>query len=209
MSRFPLSFFPDLSPGALLQLLSKVIFRVNGWQVQGPAPDCTGMVIIAEPHTSNWDFIHLIMAAFALRLKISWLGKDTLFKPPLGYIMRGLGGIAIDRSKNSNVVAQLTRRFHTNHKTALVVAASGTRKKTRFWKSGFYRIAEHAGVPIVCGYLDYRTKIAGLGLSFIPTGDMAGDMDRIREFYRHITGKHPDQVSVPALAEESDRVISD
>jgi 1-acyl-sn-glycerol-3-phosphate acyltransferase len=135
-------------------------------------------------------------------LKINWKGKSTLFTPPLGYIMRALGGIAVDRGKNTNVVDKLAIRFSNGKKLALVVSAPGTRRQAQFWKSGFYWIAHKAQVPVVCGYLDYRKKVAGMGLSFVPTGNVTTDMDRIREFYRDIAGRYPDQVTPPLLKEE-------
>ncbi|MDK1025167.1 MAG: lysophospholipid acyltransferase family protein [Gammaproteobacteria bacterium] len=209
MSKPQQSIHPGPRSGLLLQLVGKVFLKATGWKFEGSLPNAAGMVVIAAPHTSNWDFIYFLAGAFVLRLKVNWMGKDTLFTPPFGYIMRGLGGIAVNRSKHTNVVEQLALEFRDGKKMALVVPASGTRKKTPFWKSGFYWIAIKANVPIVCGYLDYRKKIAGLGLSFVPTGDVTADMDRIREFYRDIQGKYPDKVSTPVLKEELQENASD
>jgi len=204
MSKSPQSLHSGPRSGLLLQLIGNLFLRATGWKLQANMPDSPGMVIIAAPHTTNWDFIFLMAAAFALRLRINWMGKDTLFTPPLGYIMRGLGGIAVNRSQQTNVVEQLAVRFSDGKKLALVVSAPGTRRKAKFWKSGFYWIANSAQVPIVCGYLDYRKRVAGMGLSFVPTGNVITDMDRIREFYRDIAGKYPDQVTPPVLKEEQE-----
>jgi len=202
MSKSQQSLYPGPRSGPLLQLIGKLFLKATGWRLQASIPNSAGMVVIAAPHTTNWDFIFLLAAAFALRLKINWMGKDTLFTPPFGYIMRGLGGIAVDRSTQSNAVDQLASRFRDGKKLALVVSAPGSRRKAQFWRSGFYWIAHSAQVPVVCGYLDYQKKVAGLGLAFVPTGNITADMDRIREFYRDIAGKYPDQVSTPLLKEE-------
>ena len=202
MSKSQQSLHSSPRSGPLLQFIGTLFLKAAGWDLQATIPNSAGMVVIAAPHTTNWDFIFLMAAAFALRLKINWMGKDTLFKPPLGFIMRGLGGIAVNRDKNTNVVEQLAIRFSNDKKLALVVSAPGTRKKAQFWKSGFYWIANRAQVPIVCGYLDYQKKVAGMGLSFVPTGNVTADMDRIREFYRDIAGKYPHQVTTPLLKEE-------
>ncbi len=202
MSKSQQSLHSSPRSGPLLKFIGTLFLKATGWDLQATIPNSAGMVVIAAPHTTNWDFIFLMAAAFALRLKINWMGKDTLFKPPLGFIMRGLGGIAVNRDKNTNVVEQLAIRFSDDKKLALVVSAPGTRKKAQFWKSGFYWIANRAQVPIVCGYLDYQKKIAGMGLSFVPTGNVTADMDRIRDFYRDIAGKYPDQVTTPVLKEE-------
>lgn len=209
MGNSPQPMHPGPRSGPLLQLVGKIFLKATGWKFEGSVPNSAGMVIIAAPHTSNWDFIYLLAAAFMLRLKVNWMGKDTLFTPPFGYFMRGMGGIAVNRSKHSNVVEQLALEFRDGNKLALVIPVSGTRKKTQFWKSGFYWIANKANVPIVCGYLDYKKKIAGLGLSFVPTGDVIADMDRIREFYDGITGKYPDKMSTPLLKEELNENASD
>ena len=130
------------------------------------------------------------------------MGKHTIFRKPFGGFMRWLGGIAINRSSSSGVVDQIADKFKTSEKLVLALAAEGTRKKSDYWKSGFYWIALKAQVPIVCGYLDYPTREAGFGLSFIPTGDMKKDMDRIREFFCDKRGKIPENASTVRLRDE-------
>jgi len=159
------------------------------------------MVIIAAPHTSNWDFILLIAAAYTFGVSVNWLGKKSLFWWPLGYLLQYLGGISVDRSKPNNVVQTMTAEIEHGDGITLVVPPSGTRRKTDHWKSGFYRIAEAAQIPLVCGYLDYEKKEAGLGPVFMPT-NVSADMNRLREFYGPIIPRFPEQKSLIRLREE-------
>ena len=165
---------------------------LRGWKVVGQVPAGGKFVLIGAPHTSNWDFPFGLAAVSVFRLKVSWLGKDALFRRPFGGLMRGLGGIAINRESPHGAVEQIVQQFVQAKKLAVLVTPSGTRKKRDYWKSGFYWIAHAAQVPVLCGYLDYRRKEACLGLSFVPTDSIKDDMDRIREFYEGVQGKHPE-----------------
>jgi 1-acyl-sn-glycerol-3-phosphate acyltransferase len=121
------------------------------------------------------------------------MGKHTLFRPPLGWLMRGLGGLPIDRSARHNVVEQAVQSFRERERLVLAILPEGTRKRTPYWKSGFYHIAVGAKVPIALGYADYRRKVGGIGRIFVPSGDVDTDMAIIREFYSRMTGKRPEQ----------------
>jgi 1-acyl-sn-glycerol-3-phosphate acyltransferase len=166
--------------------------RLFGWDVVGQIPPGGKFVLVGAPHTSNWDFPFTMAAVRVLRVKISWMGKHTIFKGPVGAVMRWLGGIPINRESAHGVVDQIVDRFAKAEKLVVAVAASGTRRRMDYWKSGFYWIALNAQVPILCGFLDYGRKQAGVGLSFLPTGDVKKDMDRIRGFYEGIKGKKPE-----------------
>jgi 1-acyl-sn-glycerol-3-phosphate acyltransferase len=166
-----------------------------GWDVVGQVPPGSKFVLIGAPHTSNWDFPFTLATASVLRMRISWMGKDALFRRPFGSIMRWLGGIAVVRDAQHGLVDQIASRFGESEELVVAIAPCGTRKSSDHWKTGFYWIAQTAQVPILCGFLDYRSKRAGLGLSFIPTGDIASDMDRIRDFYRGVQGKRPELAS--------------
>jgi 1-acyl-sn-glycerol-3-phosphate acyltransferase len=166
--------------------------KYTGWEVEGDFPDGDKFVLIASPHTSNWDLPYALAAAYVMNLEFSWMGKDSIFKKPFGGLMKWLGGIPIDRSVNSGVVEQMVQRFEKSDPLYLVVSPSGTRSKRDYWKSGFYWIAYEAKVPLVCAYLDYDRKKAGIGFSFIPTGNVVEDMARVRKFYDGIQGKHPE-----------------
>jgi len=183
--------------------LGKAIMALTGWRVEGEVPDAQKMVVIAAPHTSNWDFLYLLGAAYSLRLSIFWLGKNSLFMPVVGHVLRFLGGIAVDRSRHTNLVTQLVERFDESDKLAIVIPPSGTRSQTNYWHSGFYQIAKGANICMVCGFLDYPRKVAGLGLAFIPTGDIPADMNILREFYAPIQGRYPDKTSQVRLKDET------
>jgi len=185
----------------LAQLLGGLVLSVFGWQKAGQVPRAKNIVIIAAPHTTNWDFIFLLAAAYSFGISVNWLGKDSLFRSPLGPILRYLGGVPVDRSKRNNLVQSLSAQIEHGSGIALVIPPSGTRRKTEHWKSGFYRIAEAAQIPLICGYLDYQKKKAGLGPAFLPS-DLSRDMDRIREFYEPIVGKYPENKSRIRLREE-------
>lgn len=182
--------------------LGRTIMKVAGWKVAGAVPDSKSMIIIAAPHTSNWDLFFLLGAAYSFRLQIHWLVKDSLFIPVIGQIISFLGGVPVDRSKNTSLVTQLAERINASDGLSLVVPPAGTRRYTDYWKSGFYRIAREANIPIVSGYLDYENKEAGLGLSFYPSGNLIQDMDRLRKFYAPFKAKYPENKSRILLREE-------
>ena len=174
---------------------SRAFLKLKGWTVEGQLPpEAAKSVFIAAPHTSNWDLPYTLMVAFVLRLNICWMGKDSLFRWPFGPVMRWLGGIAVDRDKNSNLVAASAQAIvRADGPLQLVVPPEGTRGKTRQWKTGFYFIALQAKVPIVLAYMDYQRKVSGLGPLFTPTGDVEADMAVIKRFYAPIKGRNADQ----------------
>ncbi|MCG8589110.1 MAG: lysophospholipid acyltransferase family protein [Proteobacteria bacterium] len=174
----------------------------TGWEPEGVRPTEPRFVLIAAPHTSNWDLPYLLALAVVFDVRVSWMGKHGLFRPPLGWLMRRLGGIPVVRHRRGNLVAQMARAFGERESLALVVPAEGTRGYVTHWKSGFYRIAEAAGVPIVMGYLDYARRRGGFGPALHPSGDVGADMDRIRAFYADKVGKYPECFGEVRLAEE-------
>lgn len=179
----------------LLRALSLAFLRLSGWKIEGQLPaGAEKAVLIAAPHTSNWDLPYTLMTGFALRLNLYWMGKASLFRAPFGVPMRWLGGIAVDRSRANQLVAASVEAIRAAPgPLQLVVPPEGTRSKTRYWKTGFYHIAVGAGVPIVMAYMDYAGKRAGLGPVFTPTGDVERDMAAIKAFYAPFKGRHADQ----------------
>jgi 1-acyl-sn-glycerol-3-phosphate acyltransferase len=179
----------------LLRSLSVAFLRLTGWKVEGQLPEgCTKSVLIAAPHTSNWDLPYTLMVAFALRLHIYWMGKEQIFRFPFRGLMMWLGGIPVHREKASNLVAASVEAIRAaDGPLQLVVPPEGTRSKSRYWKTGFYYIAVGAQVPIVMAYMDYSRKVSGLGPIFQPTGDVEADMARIKTFYAPFKGKNADQ----------------
>jgi 1-acyl-sn-glycerol-3-phosphate acyltransferase len=184
---------PVLSP--MFKGLSLAILKLAGWQVLGHLPEhAKKSVLIAAPHTSNWDLPMTLMVAFALELRPRWMGKASIFRWPFGGLMRWLGGIAVERSQSNNLVATSAQAIvDAREPLQLIVPPEGTRSKTRHWKTGFYYIAHGAQVPIVMAYMDYANKRSGLGPLFEPTGDVEADMARIKAFYQPFKGKNADQ----------------
>lgn len=176
-----------------LRLLSNVILKLAGWKKEGQLPQVDKCVVIAAPHTSNWDFAFMMLMAFSFRLKVFWMGKNSLFKGPVGPLARFLGGISVERSKSTGLVQQTIDQFNGSNELFIALSPEGTRGKVTRWKSGFYHVANGANVPIATGFLDYKRKVAGFGPLFYPTGDYKKDLAELQGFYRGISGKNPSQ----------------
>lgn len=175
----------------LAQRLARFILRLIGWRTHAIRPKTSKYVIIGAPHTSNWDFGLMLLLMGAEQLPIRFMGKDSLFKGPLGPIMRSLGGIPVNRQERTKLVDQIAAKFEEYDNLIIGLAPEGTRGKTTHWKTGFYYIALKAKVPIALAYLDYGNKIIGVGPNFMPSGDIQADFEIIREFYSGVEGKNP------------------
>jgi 1-acyl-sn-glycerol-3-phosphate acyltransferase len=186
----------------MLKWLARAFLWATGWKPEGTRPGIDRFVLIAAPHTTNWDLPYLLAFAEVFDIRVSWMGKDALFRQPLGWIMRRLGGIPVVRHKRGNLVSQMADEFSRRDELALVVPAEGTRDYVPHWKSGFYQIARAADVPIACGYLDYARKRGGFSFCLVATGDIAADMDEIRDFYADKIGKYPEKFGEVRLKEE-------
>lgn len=184
------------------KLLAQTFLRVAGWKVEGERPSMKHYVMVGAPHTSNWDFIYMLAMATVLGIKPRWVGKHSMFRWPFRGLMQKLGGIAVNRKSPGTFVKTVVNAFESEPEVELLIPPEGTRSFRPFWKSGFYRIAKTAGVPIVLAYLDFSRKVGGVGPSFMPSDDVKHDMDIIREFYANIRGAYPDQFSTPILPEE-------
>jgi 1-acyl-sn-glycerol-3-phosphate acyltransferase len=193
---------PGPTANIVLYWIGWLWFKIFGWKTVGEPPQHTHGVIIAAPHTSNWDLPHMLAAAWLFRLRISWMGKHSLFRFPFAGFLRSLGGLQVDRRAAHGVVREVARSFETHERLFLAVPPSGTRGHKNKWKSGFYWISSQAGVPVVAGYLNYKRKEACLGFSFVPTGDVKADMDKLRGFYEGIEGKFPKSQNTIVLKEE-------
>lgn len=176
--------------------LGKFMLKICGWKVEGKLPESRKSVVVIAHHTSNWDFPVGLMASFALKAEPYWLGKEALFRWPMGGLFRWLGGIPVDRSATHNVVEQVAEAFQGKDKLMLVIAPEGTRRRVESWRSGFYYIARRAKVPIDCAFIDYRRKAVGFGPSITPTDDLTGVMQKIREFYDGVTPLYPEKAGV-------------
>ena len=156
-------------------------------------PNVGKAVAIVAPHTSNWDFLVGLSAQLALGLRASYLGKHTLFRGPLGVAMRWHGGIPVDRSRPHGVVGQVVERFEAAERLILAVAPEGTRKRVRDWKSGFYHIAEAAGVGIVPIWFDYSKRLIGFGDVLMPSGNYEQDLLQLKACFRRDMAKRPEK----------------
>jgi 1-acyl-sn-glycerol-3-phosphate acyltransferase len=175
----------------LLRGASAAVMALAGWRVEGAlAPGAGKCVLIAAPHTSNWDLPFTLMAAFALRLEVVWMGKASIFRVPFGPVMRWLGGIPVRRDQANNLVAASAAALRAaDGPVQLIVPPEGTRSRGQRWKTGFYYIAQGAGLPIQLAYIDYADKRVGLGPLFQPTGDIDADMAAIKAYYAPFRGK--------------------
>ena len=190
--------------GRFTRGLGGLYLRLSGWRVEGHFPDAAKAVVIAAPHTSNWDLPLMLAVAYVLGIRPAWLGKRELFRWPFGWLMRRLGGLPVDRGARQNLVQQAVDRFDAVDRLHLVIPPSGTRSRATHWRSGFYHIARGARVPIVCGFLDYRRKVGGIGPALTASGDLAADMVDLRAFYADITGKFPASTTPVRLLEEDE-----
>ena len=172
--------------------LGKAVLKIMRWDLEGEIPNLPKFVLIGAPHTSNWDFVLAIASLMAIGIDARWLGKDTLFRPPFGSLMRLLGGFPVDRSARHGLVAQTIDAFAQRDRFVVAVAPEGTRKRVERWKTGFYHVAQGAGVPIVPAYFDYARKVLGFGPPFELSGDLEADMKHIRTFYASFEGKKPE-----------------
>ncbi|MGI9609530.1 MAG: 1-acyl-sn-glycerol-3-phosphate acyltransferase [Acidimicrobiia bacterium] len=184
--------------------IARWILRVWGFELVGSRPEAEHSVMIASPHTSNWDFPIALLIGWALELDMRWLGKKEMFPPVIGALWRRFGGIPVDRRSAGSMVDDMVQLFTPGERMCVVIPVAGTRGHTPHWKSGFYRIARAANVPVVPAFVDYTRKTCGAGEPIELTGDVTADMDKFRAFYSGIEGKHPDDDGPIVLREELD-----
>lgn len=166
---------------AITRFLSAAAMRVMGWKFSGTDfPDERKFVLIVAPHTSNWDFVVGIMAMYAIGLRGTFLGKDSLFRFPLGLLMRWLGGVPVDRSSKNDAVTQTVELVERSERIIIALAPEGTRKKVERWRTGFYHIAQKARIPILPVTFDFSRREVRLFPLFTPTGDADTDLAALR-----------------------------
>jgi 1-acyl-sn-glycerol-3-phosphate acyltransferase len=175
-------------------------FKFRGWKINGHIPaDIQKCVIIAAPHTSNWDFVFSLGALHILGYKINYMVKQELFVFPFSILLKKSGGIAIDRKKNNNVVDEMVDKLKQADKMYLMLSSEGTRKRVDKWKSGFYYVAQKANVPVCTGFLDYAKKEAGFGPVINITGNISADLEKIASFYKTITPQIPENFNIDGI----------
>jgi len=169
-----------------------LFYKVLGWTIIGDfSPEIKKVVIIVVPHTSWHDFYVGVFTRRISQTKIHWVGKKELFKWPFGPYFRYMGGSALDRTSGQNKVEAITAIFNSKEEFRLTLAPEGTRKKVKEWKTGYYYIAQSAGVPIIPVSFDYSSKTVTINAPFYPTGDIDADSIKLRAFYEGVVGKKP------------------
>lgn len=177
---------------ALTMALGRACLSSLGWRIEGSLPDVPKCVVILAPHTSNWDFVLALSTILALGIRVEWLGKDSIFRAPFRPLLGWLGGIPVDRHAAAEVVESTVAQVRARERIFLGLSPEGTRRKVERWKSGFYRIAHGAGIPILPVSLDYRIKVVDLASVFVPTGDYEADLTAIQSRFDKAMALYPD-----------------
>jgi len=178
-----------------MKFISRLILKILGWELNLQLPPVKKYVLIVYPHTSNWDFILGMLAKWGLGMPLNWVAKDSMFWGPLRPLFIAMGGVPIVRHKSIGFIQKNIDLFNVREQFILGLMPEGTRSKTAGFKSGFYYIANGANVPIVLAYLDYKNKKIGVGEVIIPSGDIQGDFEKIKIFYKNMTGLIPQNQS--------------
>ncbi len=174
-----------------MQSLARFILKIFGWRAELTVQMADKCVLVAAPHTTNWDFPLAILGMSAMGIKFNWVAKHTLFRWPFGFFMRLLGGISLDRkSGGAGFAIKAVETFHKLDRFVLAIAPEGTRHRTDYWKAGFYKIATKSNVPIALGYVDFKKKIIGIGKILMPSGNRDKDFVMIKDFYLDKSGKY-------------------
>ncbi|HZK43757.1 MAG TPA: 1-acyl-sn-glycerol-3-phosphate acyltransferase [Syntrophomonadaceae bacterium] len=181
--------------------LGRLLFKLVGWKAEGEIPpEIKKCIIVAAPHTSNWDFFYALFAFYILDFKAKYLIKSNWMVFPLNIFFKLTGAIGVERKvKGNGLVDGIVKKIEKMERVSIVIAPEGTRKTVTRWKTGFYNLALKAELPLVLAYLDYDKKTAGVGLVIHPTGDYYKDMLQIQNFYKNITPKHPETYTVDIL----------
>ncbi|WP_372733931.1 1-acyl-sn-glycerol-3-phosphate acyltransferase [Nocardioides sp.] len=180
--------------------IARLILRLARWRTTGTVPPTA--ILVGAPHTSNWDWVITQLLAWDNSIKIRLLVKESFFKGPVGIFMRAFGSVGIDRANPAGTITKLLADQKSDEHFLLGLAAEGTRSKSEYWKSGFYRIAKQTGLPITLAYLDAPSRTVGWGPTFHPSDDVVADMDMIRAFFADKRGFRPELTTTPRLKEE-------
>lgn len=180
----------------------KLLFWLSGWKMNNQMPkEIRKCVMLAAPHTSNWDLYYTRLAFVLMQIRLRFTIKEEWLRFPFGLLMKPLGAIGINRSpkvagqERKSMVEAMTDLFNDTDELVMMITPEGTRSKSTKWKSGFYHVAMNAKVPICLGYLDYKTKTAGVGKTIYPSGDYKKDLKDIVDFYNAFTPKYPENYS--------------
>ena len=174
-----------------VQSICLAILKIRRWKIIGSFPLIPKYLVVGAPHTSNWDWVNTILLKGASGVDIHWVGKDSLFRWPLGTLMKRLGGIPVNRRERANFTDQIIELFNSRSQLAIAIAPEGTRGKSTYWRSGFYYMAVGAQVPIQLVAMDYKNRTLEIGPLFSPSGEIDKDFTIIRKFYEGVQGKYP------------------
>ncbi|MCK9448423.1 MAG: lysophospholipid acyltransferase family protein [Bacteroidales bacterium] len=193
-----------------MKVFGRLMMKLIGWELVGAVPPhIKKCVILAAPHTSNWDFVIGRFAYWALGVPVKFLIKQEAFNHPLGCIVKKMGGIPVDRKKNTNMVEYVASLFSEYEVLNVIITPEGTRKLVTEWKRGYYYIAQRAEIPIVLGFADYKNKQGGFGPVIYPSGNYEKDFVMIEEFYKTKTARHPEKYNLSQLYQQHDPANSD
>lgn len=185
----------------LRPVLARAALRATRWKLVGTMPERG--ILVGAPHTSNWDWVAMLLIAWSNGVQPQVLVKESFFKGPLAPLMRATGGIPLDRENPGATIRALLEEAKGHDSFLLVIAAEGTRSKGEFWKPGFLRIARQTGLPVALGFVDGPTRTLGMGPTFQASGDIEADMDKVRAFYADKQGIRPENRTEPRLREEA------
>lgn len=178
-----------------LKILARVYFFFFRWKTQGEIPDVKKGIVIVAPHTSNWDFVHLLFFSFLIEVKVSWFGKHTIFRKPFGRLFKYFGGVPVDRSKHHSFVEKMIEEFEKRERFILALSPEGTRNPVKNWKSGFYFIAKRLSIPVVLLGLDYKDKT----INFLPpiyfddNVSKEEAIEKVKNLFSKFNAKYPEK----------------
>lgn len=181
-------------------MLARAVLKATRWKLVGTVP--SRGILVGAPHTSNWDWVAMLLIAWSSNVQPQVLIKESFFKGPAAPLLRATGGIPLDRDNPGATIRALLKEAENHESFLLAIAAEGTRSKGEFWKAGFYRISQQTGLPITLGFVDGPTRNLGMGPTFSPSGDLVADMDFVRAFYSDKQGIRPENRTEPRLREE-------
>ncbi|MHB8158197.1 MAG: 1-acyl-sn-glycerol-3-phosphate acyltransferase [Desulfocucumaceae bacterium] len=178
----------------MMRGISHLYYWLSGWKLEGRLPkEIKKCILVAAPHTSNFDFGYSRAALYMMNLPVRYLAKKELLESPLGFFFKATGAIGVGRDKSEDLVSRMVELLTKSKEMVIMLSPEGSRKIKGKWKTGFYYAALQAKVPIVLSSLDYKKKVANVGPSFFPTGDYHKDMEQVKEYYKNIVPKYPEK----------------
>ncbi|MEE4167255.1 MAG: 1-acyl-sn-glycerol-3-phosphate acyltransferase [Desulfocapsaceae bacterium] len=177
----------------MIKAISSFILSIWGWKTSHTTVAFDKYVLIGAPHTSNWDFPLTLLGLSSMGITFNWVAKHTLFFRPLGSLLKAIGGIPVDRGQGASFLKKIIELYEEKETLILAIAPEGTRSRTRYWKTGFYTIAQRAGVPIGLGYIDYSRKMIGIEKFILASGDIEADFEVIKDYYQDKWGRYPEK----------------